>query len=134
MQRTTLDSESAPDAVVAVYATDAGAPGALIITDVAGAATLGAALTSMPQAIVESVRRSGVLDDPTLIENLGEVANVLSQNFNTADTPHLRYREVVALDAVDAEVRALLEAPAARRDVLVTVEGYGGGRISFVVA
>lgn len=134
LARATLDGESAPDVVVAVYTTNEGEPGAVVVTDVAGVAVLGAALTSMPTAIVETMKRSGVVDDATIIENFGEVANVLGQVLNTVDTPHLRYAHVATVDQLDDAVRAVLEQPAGRRDLAVTVEGYGNGRFSFAIA
>lgn len=131
--RTTLGPDAAPDALVATYETPDGAVGALVIADAAGAAALGAALTAMPTAIVETVRRAGTVDDPTIVENYGEIANVLSQVLNSPDTAHLRWQATHAADALDGAAAALLAAPAARRDLLVTVEGYGNGRLSVVV-
>jgi len=134
-----LERVSAPDPdapfVVADFQTDAGATAALLVADLPGCAALAAGLTMMPAAMVESVRLRNAIDEPSIVENFGEIANVLAQLFNSSDTPHLRWRTAVQSgDAIPAPTAALLESPAARRDLGVTVEGYGSGKIAILVA
>lgn len=136
----TIEKASPPDeedfekALVADFVTENGEVGAAVLADLGGAAALGAALTSMPAAIVEKVRQSGELDDETIIDNFGEIANVLGQAFNTQDTPHVRWRSVHKVpDDVSDEVGALIAEPAGRRDLGLAIEGYGSGRLAILV-
>ncbi|MFZ4583741.1 MAG: hypothetical protein ACOYNI_00750 [Acidimicrobiia bacterium] len=122
-------------AYVADLLADTGSTGALIVSDPAGVAVLAAALTMMPPAMVESVRTRGTIDEPSIPENFGEVVNVLAQLFNSPDTPHLRWNSVNRADGeLEAPVAKLLAEPAARRDFAITVEGYGNGKLSILVA
>ena len=130
------DGVEQPLSLLADYVTDDGAVGVLCIADIPLSAALGAALTLVPVPVVtESVRKGNFDDAEMLVENYREIVNVMARLFNSSDTPHMRWRTVYQLptETPPDDVIALLEHPASRRDLGVTVEGYGAGTLTLLV-
>ncbi len=120
--------------VVADYVTDEGAVAAVVVCDLAFACRAGAAITLVPSPAAEESLAEGALT-PILSENLREILNVTARLLNSAQTPHVRLRQVRAPGAqVPPEVARLAAQPADRRSFEVEIQGYGPGRLSFGVA
>ena len=121
-------------ALVGVYVTEAEALGAVVSCELSLAAALGAALGEVPAGDVEQAVAHGSLS-VELAENAAEVLNVLVAVFNGAGVPALQLHRVHAVgEALPAGVTAVLGYVMCRLDLQVDVAGYGGGRLSVVVA
>jgi hypothetical protein len=116
--------------VFGVFATDAGEPVILVVSDVAFAAYAGAALALVPKQVAEESIRAQALAD-SLAENFHEVINVLGGLFNTAGVVHVILREVcVGRDQLPADAAPLVTDPGKRQDFELTVNDYGSGQFS----
>jgi hypothetical protein len=121
-------------AAVADYHADSGTVGVLCVADIRLANALGAALTMVTPEAVEDAVASKAIDEST-IENFREVVNVMTSLFNSSDTPHVKFNDVHRLPSTLPEPAArLLEAPRGRRDFDVTVDEYGTGTLSVLLA
>jgi len=121
-------------AALANYQIDAGDVGVVCVADIRLANALGAALTMVSPEAVEDAVASKTIDEST-IENFREVVNVMTSLFNSGDTPHVKFHEVHCLPAeLPAETATLLESPRGRRDFDVTVDEYGTGTLSVLLA
>ena len=116
-----------------VYECD-GRAGALYLMDVSLAASIGAALVMMPAGVVkESVQEKTLL--PTLVDNTHEVLNVASRLINRAGGAHYKLREqVLPGQALPEDATAVLTQVTLRTDLELTVDGYGGGVLTILVA
>jgi hypothetical protein len=101
------------------------------VTDLALAASAGAALAMIPVVVARESVRAGRLD-AGLHENYHEVANILSAMLNGPELPHLRLSELV--NGVPDEVVALAEEAAGHRHYDVTIVGYDGGVLALIAA
>ena len=114
--------------------TDDGRLAVILIADLPLIANIGASLTLVPVIVAQDSVRKNRLEEEMLLENYGEVINVMSRIFNTPSTPHLRYKETKILPAeLPPEITALRETYAARRTFAIKVEGYGEGRLEISV-
>lgn len=130
----TLGLDDDVPAAVAEYATDDDETAVLCIVDAAFAVRVGAALVMVPPNVAEEDLATGEIPDHHL-ENVREVVNIFGRMLNSASTPHVRLLELHRWPGeLPPRVQALLEAPEFRRDFVVTVEGYGEGRFSLLVA
>jgi hypothetical protein len=121
-------------AALAEYRDDEGALGVVCVADLRLTNALGAALTMVSPALVEDAIAKQTIDQPT-IDNFREVVNVMTNLFNTDCTPHLKFRDVHAVPAeLPVETAQLLAAPKGRRDFDVTVDDYGTGTLSVLLA
>jgi hypothetical protein len=69
------------------------------------------------------------------VDNLYEVLNVASSMFNADGAPHLKlYQLYEPGDPLPPDVAAMIPALGRRLDLLVTVPGYGAGRIGLIAA
>lgn len=119
--------------VVAGYETEQGEVGALFVCDAPFAIRVGAALVMVPASVAAEQLEAGVLDEQH-VEFMHEVANIMSRLLNTPRTPRLRLGTVVGMPGeLDEPMARLLHAPEFRRDFVVSVEGYGDGRVSLLV-
>ena len=119
--------------VLAWYVGDDDALGAAVLADAGFACRAGGALSLVPTVVVD-----GHLDEAelpaTLLENVTEVLNVFARLLNSERTPHLRLASVAALPSVvPRDVQRLLAQPRRRRDYVVTLDGYGDGRLAVAV-
>lgn len=121
-------------AAVAEFATDDDRTACLCIVDAPFAVRVGAALVMVPPAVAEEDLAGGPVPEHHL-DSVKEVVNVFGRLLNSASTPHVR---LLGLHPWPGElppgVVQLLDAPEYRRDFVVTVEGYGEGRFSLLVA
>jgi hypothetical protein len=119
--------------VVAVYVDDRTSMSAVIVVDLACAARLGGALGLLPAGGVEDAIDEKDLFD-LLRDNCYEVLNVLAAVFNVPNAPHVRLYEMYASDdAVPGDVAGLAYAVGGRMDVVLSIAGYGDGRLSVVI-
>lgn len=130
---TPIAFEEDAQGLVATYITAEDQVGALCICDADFAILVGAALVMVPANVAKEQMDAGVIDEQH-VEFTHEVVNILARLLNTPRTPHLRLAEVLTIPAELPEpVAKLLAAPEFRRDFVVTVEGYGEGRVSILV-
>jgi hypothetical protein len=128
-----LELEEDEDGGVAEFVTEDGTVGVVCLFDSRFAVRAGAALVMVPKAAAEEDLRRG--DIESHLEVAGEVLNVMSRLLNSPNTPHVRMAGVHRLPGeLPEQVAALLAAPEYRRDFAVTIEGYGDGRLSLLVA
>ena len=120
--------------VVADYETDDGSLAVVVLADLRLSNSLGAALTMVPPAAVEEAVKKWQIDEAN-VENLREVANIMTRLFNCDDTPHLKFRGVHQLPGeLPVETRAVLDEPLARRNLDVVVEEYTPGQLAILSA
>jgi hypothetical protein len=123
----------APKFMVAVWEDKWGRVGAICLADLMLAAVAGAALVLAPATVLPEVEQQGALPDH-LRENYHEVMNILTTTIRTDSSPHLK---LVGMwqhpdEALPQAVWDVIEHPSSRRDFDLTVEGYGGGKISII--
>jgi hypothetical protein len=126
----------APDDMAAVggYRDDSGVLLAALPVDRALVPILGGALVMVPEVVVQETLRQGEIPG-NLYENFWEVANIMASLLNKEGGPHVKLADRnEGYGTVEADVRALLEAPVRQRWFSVTVTGYGTGRLGFVAA
>jgi serine/threonine protein kinase len=120
------------EGVVAVYAGDDGTPEALVHFDLLAAGSTAAALTSFPSHMVRDANRQGHLS-PILMENLREVANVLTKLIRGMSTARLRIQSVHPLPGVvPPGVAAALQTPPSSVSFEVFVSDYPSGRMTVI--
>ncbi len=120
-------------AVVAVYVTDRLATGAIAACDLPLAAYAAGALGLVPPPLVEQDVTDGTLS-AELIENVGEVLNILTSVFNAIDgAPHLKLHKVHPVgEKLPTDVAAMLGYVVRRVDLQIALHPYGAGRLSLV--
>jgi hypothetical protein len=129
-----IDLEDDAVAAVGDFVTDTGVVGVVLVADLPLTAALGAALTMMPNPVVQDSIRKNAFDEEMLVENFTEVMNIMTRLFNSADTPHLKLDAVVTLPGeLSEKIQKLMAQPGARRNFDVTVEGYGDGKLTLYV-
>jgi hypothetical protein len=122
--------EDGAPSTVADYSGHDDGVGVICVADLSLANALGAALTMVSPKIVHDAVANRSIDDAT-VDNLREVVNVMAVLFNTADTPHVKFRELHRLPSrLPAETARLLGAPRGRRDYDVSIDEYGHGTLS----
>lgn len=119
---------------VGVYADDRHWPVGVCCVDLPLGAAASAALGLVPVPVATAAVASGRLE-ADLAENLDEVLNVLAATLNAPGATHLTLRATHHAGTPvppDVVVRALVLGR--RLDLTVDVAGYGGGRLSLVLA
>lgn len=120
--------------IVAAYVHDSGQIGALAVCDLAWACHGGAALMLLPPSTSADAVKSGKFTE-TIVDNIREVLNVAASLFIHEERPHVRLREIHILPGKLPEaVAKVLQRPAARMDLELTVQGYGAGRMTLLTA
>ena len=119
---------------VAVYVDDGALLRALICCDLSLSVALAASIALIPaRTAAGCVQERRLTDD--MAENLGEVLNILATLFNLSDGPHIRLSAShVPGEPPPADLSAHLRACGTREDLTIEVAGYGGGRLSLVLA
>jgi hypothetical protein len=118
-------------AVVAIYVDDTNRIIAVSGMDLPLAAWCGAAIGLIPKGGAEACVEDGELSK-MVGENVREVCNIMAALLNRENSPHLRLdKESCYLPGEPAppEAQARLLALGARLDLVVTVAGYGTGRL-----
>lgn len=118
--------------MAATYVYDSGELGALALCDLPVSCHIGAALMLLPPSVSAEGVKSGRLTE-TIIDNVREVLNIAASLFIHDQRPHVRLKTIHPLPSKlpDNVARTVLR-PAARLDLEVTVQGYGGGKLSLL--
>ncbi|MEO7125787.1 MAG: hypothetical protein ABI382_03250 [Nakamurella sp.] len=115
---------------LAVYVDDSNRLGAVAGWDLRGAANIGAAVALVPVGAAEDAVEDKYLPD-NLLENLGEVSNVLASVFQIPGNPHLRLSMMHRpINGADNDAINLLYALGNRIDLSLDIPKYGGGRLA----
>jgi hypothetical protein len=118
---------------LAVYVDDATVVRAVVVADLPLSAHAGAAIGLVPVHAAEAAIEEKVLPQ-TLEENLYEVLNISASLLNAEGMPHLRLYQMYAPGNLPpAEISNCVRSLGGRLDLTVDVQGYGKGRLSFVV-
>lgn len=129
---TGADPRKHPGALVGVYVDNAMQVRALMLFDLALAASVGAAIGLLGVRLVEEVGRTELLS-PALYDNAAEILNVGATLFNAEGAPHVRLGDAYApREIVPSDVDSRLRGMVPRMDLDVVVSGYGGGKLSVV--
>jgi hypothetical protein len=119
---------------LAVYTLDDGTVCGLAVCDLKLAASAGVALAIMPPRRIEECVKAGSLEDD-ILDNLREILNVTAGILNGTGHPHVVFQDVLGPNPQPTPaVEALLAQPAFRLDLEVTIAGYNGGKISFLLS
>lgn len=121
-------------ATVAIYTNDFGSLAAVALADIPLTAWAGSAIALLPHMGAESAVADALVT-PAQFDNMTEILNVAASLFNRADTPHLKLHETFApRETLPADVTDLALLQGSRIDGSLSIQGYGGGRLSIVVA
>ena len=128
-----VDPGSTDGALVAEYVSDQMQLAAIVVMDVPLAARSGASIALMPSLASENAVGAGELTD-VLLENAGEILNVMASLFNAEGAPHLRLSAVhPPKAALPNDVAGWVLAYVPRLDLECDVSGYGPGNLSVLV-
>lgn len=122
------DGEREP-AVVATYRDADGRLVAAAVTDLPAAASLAAARTGEPAASDLAPQTLAAVG-----EVLAEAASLFGSSTGDDGGPTLSADVAGPADGLPDELARLIEAPAARADLVIEVEGQPGGALTFLVA
>jgi hypothetical protein len=115
------------------YIDDDGKVVAAFVCDVPLAANAGCALSMMPANAAKEAIKTKKLE-PAMLDNLYEVANILSTLLMNDKTPHLRIATLYPeLGKIPPEVREMLGAAKGHADFTVNIPRYGNGCMSILV-
>ena len=118
---------------LAVYVDDATIVRAIVVADLPFSAYAGAAIGLVPVHAAEAALEEKVLSQ-TLEENLYEVLNISASLLNAEGLPHLRLYQMYAPGNVPpAEISKCVRSLGGRLDLTAEIQGYGKGRLSFIV-
>lgn len=121
-------------ATVGAYVNDLGNIGAIIAVDVPLTAWAGSAIALLPHVGAETTIKSGLVT-PAQFDNMTEILNIAASMFNKPGTQHLKLHSTYApRETLPPDVQKWALAPAGRLDGKLAIQGYGGGRVSVVVA
>jgi len=128
-----VDPGSTDGALVAEFVSDQMQLAAIVVMDVPLAARSGASIALMPSLASENAVGAGELTD-VLLENAGEILNVMASLFNAEGAPHLRLSAVhPPKAALPNDVAGWVLAYVPRLDLECDVSGYGPGNLSVLV-
>lgn len=121
-------------ASVGAYVNDFGQVKAVVLCDVPLTAWAGSAIALLPHAGAEATIKDGLVT-AAQFDNISEILNVAASMFNKSNCAHLRLDTAYApRETLPADVAQWTLIPASRIDGTLTIQGYGEGRISVVVA
>jgi hypothetical protein len=107
--------------------------GGLVIGDRYFSNFIGAALTRMPAESARQDGRKSVVSD-TILENVGEVYNVLTSTLNSRGEPHMTLHQTRKERApFEGPLGKVIEAAPNRIDLQITVPGYGKGTFTLIL-
>lgn len=117
-------------AIVASYAVDNGDLVAVCICDLEFVLNGGAALCLIPAVEAASNAKAKRLD-PFLFENFKEILNICSQLFGGSNTQRVKLASVQCkIGEAPAGAKELIGKGRVRREVQVSIAGYGTGRVA----
>jgi hypothetical protein len=123
---------SSRTAVLGLYVCDRGRMTTVLTLDLPLAAYLGSSLALLPPRTAEAAIADGELA-PDLLENVGEVLNVLASVLNEHSDTHQRLYAAYPGPAAPADAAAHSKALGNRLDLAISVQGYGDGTLSCVL-
>ncbi len=119
--------------ITATYEDGEGKVLAACVCDLDFAANSGGALSMIPASAVKESLTAKKLDD-LLAENFQEVLNICTSLFANG-SQHVKLGRVYFTRREQPDdIKTFVAAPAARKDMKVTISGYGSGRISFLTS
>lgn len=128
-----LDTKPASSNVLVSYINDNGKVVAAFVCDVPLAANAGCALSMMPANAAKEAIKTKKLES-AMLDNLYEVANILSTLLMNDKTPHLRVATLYPdISKIPPEVREMLSAAKGHADFTVNIPRYGNGCMSLLV-
>jgi hypothetical protein len=128
-----LDLKPASGNLITSYVDDSGKVVAAFICDIPLAANAGCALSMMPASAAKETIKTRKMEQ-AMLDNLYEVANILSTLLMNDKTPHLRIATLYPdVGKLPAEVREMLNAAKGHVDFTVNIPRYGNGRMSLLV-
>ena len=128
-----VDAKPGSGNVLISYVDDAGQVVAACICDVPLAANAGCALSMMPANAAKEAIKTKKLE-PAMLDNLYEVANILSTLLMNDKTPHLRIATLYPDPGkIPAEVREMLGKVRGHADFTLNIPRYGNGCLSLLV-
>jgi hypothetical protein len=119
-------------AVLGLYVCDRGRMTTVLTLDLPLAAYLGSSLALLPPGAAEAAIADGT-PAPELVENCGEVMNVLASVLNEHSDTHQRLYAAYPGPEAPADAAAYSKALGNRLDLAITVHGYGTGTLSCVL-
>lgn len=119
--------------VIATYKSDNGAEQCAAVMELALGANAGAAMSLVPAKMAQDAAKTGKVPE-NIMENLQEVLNVLSGEFDRPSAAHA-VLDKVYLTPPDpaADLMALINRPHEKRFYMVMVDGYGNGRMGLYI-
>lgn len=117
--------------VVAVYAAEDEVPAALVHFDLTAAGSIAAALTSAPPNVVREAVGAGKLPRD-LLDNLLEVANVLTKVVRGMSATRLRIQRLYPLRSAPPDISTALETPPCFVTFDVAMSEYPGGKVTVI--
>jgi CheY-like chemotaxis protein len=123
----------AATAVLGLYVCDRDRMTTVVTLDLPLAAYLGCALALLPPGTAESAIADGELP-PDLAENVAEVLNVFAVMLNQSSDTHQRLYASYLGATAPADAAAHSKALGNRLDLAISVQGYGSGTLSCVLA
>ncbi len=128
-----VDTKPSAGNIIASYIDDEGKVVAAFACDLPFAANAGSALSMMPASAAKDAIKTKKLES-AMIDNLYEVANILSTLLMNDKTPHLRIASLYPeVGKVPPEVREMLSAAKGHVDFTVNIPRYGNGCMSLLV-
>ena len=128
-----LDLKPTSSNLLASYVDDDGKVVAAFVCDIPLAANAGCALSMMPANAAKDAIKTKKLES-AMLDNLYEVANILSTLLMNDKTPHLRIATLYPeLGKIPPEVQDMLRAARGHADFTVNIPRYGNGGMSILV-
>lgn len=122
-----------PGSVVGLFVDDELSSRAVVVLDLALAASTGAALGLVPPSGAQAAVEDGELPE-NLFDNCREVLNIMATLFDVPGSPHLRlYAAYRPTEVLRVDVREIAVRRDRRLDVAVDVARYGPGAMSVVI-
>ncbi|MFZ1829849.1 MAG: hypothetical protein WAW42_14050 [Candidatus Competibacteraceae bacterium] len=128
-----VDTKPASSSLIASYIDDDNKVVAAFACDIPFAANAGCALSMMPASAAKDAIKTKKLE-AAMIDNLYEVANILSTLLMNDKTPHLRVATLYPeASKIPPEVREMLNGARGHADFTVNIPRYGNGCLSLLV-
>ncbi len=128
-----LDIKPNASSLITSYLDDDGKVVAAFVCDIPMAANAGCALSMMPANAAKDAIKTKKLES-AMLDNLYEVANILSVLLMNDKTPHLRVGTLYPeMGKIPPEVRSMLSAAKGHADFTVNIPRYGNGCMSLLV-
>jgi hypothetical protein len=122
------------NAVTAEFIDDNDKLAALAVVDLPFAAFVGSAIGLLPAGGAKDMVKDGRLSSP-VIDNVYEILNILTSLFNKEGLDHVRIGTLHGPGGpLPGDINTVSRRLTGRLDVKVDVQGYGPGRLGFIIA